>query len=126
MASFTALERAVVEMLLAGDLPALYALRAQFTASRVAKREFTGVGFFTDFDVPASAPQVSANRSLEIGDVEASISGLQHGAGFVLFVRGGVLHTLEGYTYDEQWPAEISSFSLQYWKTPRDLSHLGS
>jgi hypothetical protein len=121
---FTPLERAVIEMFLAGELPALRTLSEQFKASRPLKREFTGVGFFTYFDVPASAPRVIYPDRVSISDVDASIDGLQNGAGFVLFVREGTLQMLEGFTYDQPWPREIDKFSLQYSKVPRDLSAL--
>lgn len=119
---FTHLERFVIDMLLAGELPALRALRQQFAASRPVSRELTGVGFFTYFDVPASTPRVAVPGRLAFGDVEASIDGLEHGAGFVLFIQDGALEMLEGYTYDEPWPVDVTSFSLRYISAPRNLS----
>ena len=35
-----------------------------------------------------------------------------HGAGFLLFIRGGVISMLEGYTDDESWPASTDEFTL--------------
>jgi hypothetical protein len=46
--------------------------------------------------------------------VIAKFSGLSSGAGFLLYVQDGVLHMLEGYTYDEPWPQEPLSFELSY------------
>ena len=94
------LEAAVLEKLLDGDHPILVGLRAQLAGSVVAEREYTGVGFFTTFAVNATARPISVS-SLRFGDVEATIAGLQHGAGFVVFVDGGVLTMLEGYCYGE-------------------------
>jgi hypothetical protein len=49
---------------------------------------------------------------MTLGDIGADIPGLAHGAGFVLFVRGGVISMLEGFSYDEKWPESISEFKL--------------
>ena len=61
-----------------------------------------------------------------LGGVEATIEGLEHGVGFTLFLTDGWLDNLEGYTYDEPWPDTIETFSLRYWRQPRDLTGLGS
>ena len=52
---------------------------------------------------------------------------LAHGAGFVLFIRGGRLSMLEGYTYDEPWPDQVRGFSLRYSDPERkaELAKLG-
>ena len=47
------------------------------------------------------------------GDVRAEMEGLQHGAGFLIFIECGVIHNLEGYTYDEDWPDEVRGFTLR-------------
>jgi hypothetical protein len=107
------LEAAVLDKLLAGDHPVLAALRGQLAVAAVTQRELTGVGFFTDFSVPQTADPAPVRR-LRFGDVHANISGVEHGAGFLLFVDDGVLTTLEGFTYDEPWPEEIKEFSVRY------------
>lgn len=120
------LELAVMAKLLAGDHPVLAALRQQLRKASASARRLTGVGFFTDLDVPASAPraQVAPGR-VHVGDVEAQIEGLRSGAGFVLFVEDGYLRTLEGYTYDEPWPASVGRVALTYTSPGgRDLKSL--
>ena len=127
MADTTDLERAVLEKLLDGEHPVLQALRAQLEVSEVSARTFTGVGFFTTFKVPPQAPAAPVKAaSLAFGDVVATIPGVQHGAGFVLFIKDGRLDTLEGYTYDEDWPESIPAFELDYVGSTgtRDLSAL--
>lgn len=49
---------------------------------------------------------------MTIGEVGAEFPGLQHGAGFLLFIRGGVVTMLERYTYDESWPESTDEFAL--------------
>ena len=107
------LEAAVLAMLLTGDHPVLAALRDQLAVAAIARRERTGVGFFVDFAVPAAAPRASV-CTLRFGDVEASLAGLAHGAGFVVFVDHGRLTMLEGYTYGEPWPSPVTEFALRY------------
>lgn len=121
-------ERAIMDNLLAGEHPALSVLREQLQIVRVSDREFTGVGFFTRLEVPGSPRRALAlPDTVHITDVVAEIDGLDHGAGFVLYVTDGVLATLEGFTYDEPWPKEITNFSLTYMdKNRRDLAELGS
>ena len=109
-----ALENQVMRMLLEGDGPTLEVLRYQFAVAKRRPREMTGVGFFLEFDVPEEAPRLPGNVSLRFGDVIAEIEGIQHGAGFLVFVDDGVLTMLEGYTYDEPWPNVITSFKLQH------------
>lgn len=119
------LEHAVIDKLLAGDHPVLATLRRQAEHARVAKRENTGVGFFCDFEVNSDAPTIP--RDFQIGDVHAEMEGLAHGAGFVLFVRGGRLSMLEGFSYDESWPNHVGAFSLRYSNPEREseLAKLG-
>ena len=52
--------------------------------------------------------------------VETTISGLRHGAGFVLFVDDGQLAMLEGFSYDGPWPQDIKEFSLRCWDPARE------
>lgn len=53
--------------------------------------------------------------------MNAVVDGLQYGAGFVIFMRGGRLDILEGYSYGEPWPKEIRGFNLTYQREPREL-----
>ncbi|HZN94287.1 MAG TPA: hypothetical protein VFB81_16350, partial [Myxococcales bacterium] len=123
MSGLNELEAAVLDKILAGDEPAFSPLREQRRRLRVSKRELTGVGFFTEFEIPPDAPRLAVAGPIRFGDVLAEIEGLTHGAGFVLFIDDGLLTMLEGYSNgNESWPGEISSFRLSYWQSQRDLS----
>ena len=113
-------ESAVLGKLLAGDHPLLTALRSQADMGRVSSREYTGAGFRCTFATPPNAPSLSGHSDFHFGDVNAKIGGLKHGAGFVIFVRGGRLDTMEGYSYDEPWPEGIDDFELSYQSEPRN------
>lgn len=113
-ADLTGLERAVMACLLAPEHPVADALRQQADHGRVASRKYTGVGFYTGLDVHPDAPPAPVKSGqMNLGDVTASIDGLNHGAGFVLWVEDGVLRELEGFSYDEPWPEEIRGYDLR-------------
>jgi hypothetical protein len=62
------------------------------------------------------------SSDFQIDDVDGTVNGLAHGAGFVLFIRDGKLDILEGFTYDEPWPKDIGHFRLTYHSEPRKLA----
>ncbi len=103
-----------MEWFLRGDHRILATLREQLAVASIANRKFTGVGFFTGFHVPNTAPRLSNLQRLVIGDVHSEIVGLEHGAGFLLFVDEGLLHFLEGFTYDAPWPGDLKLIRLYY------------
>jgi hypothetical protein len=100
------LENALMDALLTGSDPRFAALRRQYAAATIKDRQFNGKGFFTDFEVPPGAARVTPAK-FELGShLSLRLEGLQHGAGVVLFVRDGAITMLEGYTFDEPWPAD--------------------
>lgn len=103
-----------MEKLLSGKAETFQILRSQYRSLEVLKREFTGAGFWTDFSVPSGMPQLPGGPSFWFGDVGAKIKGLENGAGFELLVKDGYIHMLEGFSFDEPWPATIDSFKLFY------------
>lgn len=109
----TSLEKAVLDMMLDKPGERFEVIRRQLACATVSKRRFSGVGFFTDFVVPIDAAVQRDLPNMEIGDVVAEFPSVQHGAGFVLFIRNGVVRMLEGYTYDEPWPENTDEFSLK-------------
>ena len=108
-------EKAVLEKLLDGNLPLLIQLRQQLERCVVAKREFTGFGFYTTLVAPEDVRR-TAGLNIKFGDVIGEIPELPRGAGFLLYVKDGVLDMLEGYSYDEPWTSSIDTFSLKYLK----------
>ncbi|MGB6374921.1 MAG: hypothetical protein WBF22_16515 [Methylocella sp.] len=110
----TPLEQAVLEKLLSGESERYQILRKQYDALRVSERKMTGVGFFTRFSIPDEVPKLPDEASLHISDVAADLTDLEHGAGFVLFIKKGGINMLEGFTYGEPWPRIVRSFHLYY------------
>jgi hypothetical protein len=109
----TSLEKAVLDMMLDKPGERFEVIRRQLACATVSERRFSGVGFFTDLVVPIDAAVQRDLPNMEIGDVVAEFPSVQHGAGFVLFIRNGVVRMLEGYTYDEPWPENTDEFSLK-------------
>ena len=104
-------EKELMDLLLAGDHPVLAVLRQQYAAAKVGRREFTGVGFWSDFEVPESAPLVEP-PNFAAGSVDIQLEGVHLGAGCVLFITDGKLEQLDCYTYDDDWPEDINIKSL--------------
>lgn len=123
--NLTALEQAVLKMMLTGANANLVILRQQFSKVIVSKRKLTGCGFFTDFEVPPSAPRLQKRSRITITDISGEFPKLKHGAGFVLFVDDGAMKCLEGFTYDEPWPDSPANFALSYlMESPRGSGKL--
>src|SRR5579864_4826081 len=85
---FTRLEdsvlKAICEMYPADSV----ALRAQLLTAVVRSRENSGAGFFTTFDVEHDSSVTVEGERLRNGP-EAKIDGLQHGMGFILWLKQG-------------------------------------
>ena len=110
-------ERALLDALLAGPLDILATLREQITSARVVLRELSGAGFFLKFEVSPSTRRVEP-ANFEISDVYFDLEGTEHGGGSVLFIRDGVVTTLEGYSHAGGWPDEPRQFRLYYFDGP--------
>jgi hypothetical protein len=111
---FEDFEHAVMLKMLAGDNPVLSLLREQYKNAHIAKREFTGVGFFTDFSFNNTVQIIVDKKNFHIGDVAGTINNTS--IDFVLFIKNGSLNMLEGVTFGgEPWPEHINNFELDYW-----------
>lgn len=74
------------------------ALLRQMAALRVRARDFTGAGFFTDFDCP---PELASPALSDDSNRHPPMFGLRypngHGAlSFIIYVKDGVIDYLEG------------------------------
>lgn len=118
MELLTKFEKEALNKLLEGDDPVLAALRKQANDIVVSSREYTGVGFYTNFEY--KSPVVPIHEILDvkerfvIHDLCAKCSLLENGAGFNLFVVGGVIKCLEGFALVDNWPDEIPQNSTDW------------
>jgi len=117
MEQLTKLEKALLEKLLNEKSETFQILFKQYLALQVVDREYTGVGFWTNFSSGWTV-KLSASPSFWFGDVHAKIKGLEHGAAFELLVEDGCLRMLEGYSYDEPWSDDTNTFHLYYESGP--------
>jgi len=108
------MERRALEMLLAGEDDRLAVLRAQLNGASVARRELSGAGFFAHLSIPASLSRLHERKQLIIGDLYSELAGLQHPAGFLLFVTDGILDFLECFIVDDRWPETATLRRLYY------------
>jgi hypothetical protein len=113
----TPLENAALELLVGGDDTNLAALRLQMEHLQVTRREFTGVGFFTFFQVPNEAPAATGLDVSDLSDVFGEVVGLPHPVGFILFLRDGFLECLECWIVDDEWP-EPAVLKRAYYMRP--------
>ncbi len=111
------LELKIMALLLAGDHADLAALRQQASLATVTGRDLTEVGVFTHFAVPPHAPRAAGLGTRVIGDVYADIAGLDHGAGFLLWLQDGVISQLECWIVDHKWP-EAPQLRRAYYVRP--------
>jgi hypothetical protein len=123
MIALNPLEKAVLEKLLSGEYEPLRVLRSQLADARVERRKNTGVGFFTYLCFANEIRRLEDKRKFIFGDVQATFPGLEGGAGFLVYVIDGALHMLEGFTYEEPWPASLENFGLFY-ATESERNHL--
>jgi hypothetical protein len=93
---FTPLEHAVLNAIYEMHLADRPALEAQLLTATVRSRENTGAGFFTRFDVDRASSSAIKGERLRNGP-EATMDGLQHGMGFILWLKEGYAECLEGY-----------------------------
>ena len=105
------IEEAVLSEMLSGDNYSVY--REQLKKIKDIKRRYSGVGFFVEFIFENPVDVDSTNEKFQISNVDAEIASLKYGAGFVHFVDKGKLIMLEGFTYGEQWPDDVSGFVLK-------------
>jgi hypothetical protein len=107
------MERRVMELFLAGDLPILNLLRDQYARASVENREYSGVGVFSAFKVPTDAPRVTP-PNFTISDISYELANVQNGGSAVLFIRDGALSMLELYNWTDDWPADLEITAMTY------------
>jgi hypothetical protein len=84
----------------------------QLPSLRISRVEFTGSGFFADFDTPDEVP-LAEPPNFAGGDADIHLARAAHAAGCVLHVRNGRIATFEGHMKgDEAWPEDTVVLSF--------------
>lgn len=121
----TALERAVIGQLLKDiDLSPVRS-DVNFGKAKVIDREFTGVGFLTEFEPSQELKLFADGISLRWGKVGARLNACKVETGYVVYVDNGHLTSIEGYTYGDDWPESVSSFELYELRPGMELGRGG-
>jgi len=98
--AFTPLERAVLRAIYEKESVDRCALEAQLSTATVIQRENTGAGFYTQIAVQRDSVSSIGGERLRSGPM-VTVEGLEHGMGFVLWLKDGLADCLEGYCYGE-------------------------
>jgi hypothetical protein len=103
----------VIDALIQGD-PEEKSIRAQLDGATVKKRDYTGVGLYTEILVLNNRNRLSkSNRYIEeTPKVHLEHPELNDGAGALLWFNEGYVSTLECYTYEGNWPKDESLFKI--------------
>jgi len=124
MMNLNELEIAVLEMMLVGDHPLLNEMRRQLAVCHVGGRDYTGHGFFTSLQVDTNTVTFPQLRRLVLGDIMVDAEGLEDSGGFALFIKDGLISTLEGFSFADIWPDQITTFRLWYfWSNTQNYNN---
>ncbi len=102
------IEEAVIRRFLQDHELPLLVSDVDFGHIEVAERNFTGMGFITEF-MPSKDLKVLADGvSMRWGKSDARLNTSRMEAGFVVYVDDGILNAVEGFTYGGgDWPGTV-------------------
>jgi hypothetical protein len=89
------IEREVLEITAAEYPASAEALRQQIDTARVISFKNSGAGFFSDLVVATNAPLLTEKSPLN--GAYGNVSGIEHGIGFIVFLKDGRLSMIEGH-----------------------------
>jgi hypothetical protein len=116
MAGLNKLEILILEKALSQEGEGNGCLLSQIPYLEPIERSYNNAGFFTLFKLIDLSKKCPFLDRLVISNVEGHVTGLSYGAGFVVFVEDGVIASVEGAPYGEDWPESAVVHSLYYWK----------
>lgn len=109
----THFERALLQRAI-GAGPERTVLERQLAAAAVKERRNTGHGMFVEIAISRSAPTLNVqpkNRQLPgAKNLLLSHPELAYGAGTIVWVRAGLIDSIECFTHSEAWPADEAGF----------------
>ena len=107
---FEKFESAMMEKFIETNESIKEVLKKQYEGAVVLNREFTGKGFFTHFSVLEDIEKIP-NDELDMKNTGVWVNGKN--ADFILFIRNGLITSLEGYMLlDDTWPDVITSYGF--------------
>ena len=87
------------------------ALKSQCQNAKIKSREYTKVGYFTNFRTDETAQKATLHQA----DIEPQIISpeVPNTAGCVLFLSNGYIKCLEIYTFGDNFPENIQTYTLK-------------
>ena len=83
-------------------------LQKQLSIAAVKDRKLSTYGFSTDYIIDAPNEVTLGNDiQLMLETDGCRVNELDRGSGYILWIKNGLIHSLEGYSYKEPWPKEI-------------------
>lgn len=118
----TELEKAVIGSMLADK--ELKPIRGcvNFDAVAVSEREFTGLGFLTEFERSPELKLFEDGFTLRWGKVGGRLNASRLETGYLVYIDDGYVTTVEGYTYGDTWPAQVDKIELYELRPGMELS----
>jgi hypothetical protein len=110
------IEREVLEVTAAEYPASAEALRQQIDTAQVANFKNSGAGFFSDLVVATDAPLLTEKSPLD--GAYGSVVGIEHGMGFIVFLKDGRLSMIEGYCNGNASTTDIDFSKVVYELTP--------
>jgi hypothetical protein len=108
MGTLTATELQIIRSMLVKQYGPASSFLDQLAGARVDKRRMTGVGVFVDLVLAGNADRVDQINSEISESYPTLLVPPCDLVGFTLFIRGGYLSFLEGYTFgDVKWPDDL-------------------
>ena len=109
------LEREVLARFLADQELRFSEKKIDVDAVNVTDRSFTGIGFMTDVQKDENVRILDEARSVRWCKVAARLNDEQIETGYVVYVDGGYLSGLEGFTYGgQEWPSRIEKLDVVF------------
>mgnify|MGYP001438246314 CR=1 FL=1 len=125
MLQLTDLEREAISAILGETPEYLTLLKDQLQSIVVESRENSGGGFFTTISVSLQAPAAIVSSPLGL-NVYASVDGMEHGLGMLLFFEHGRISLLEGYSVGGEDTTEIEFEQVAFELTEQPTAWRGN
>ena len=87
-------------------------LAEQLKVARPVKRDFSGVGSFTELDVPRDMPRVTFKMAPSHTEPFIVAPELKYGASVLLFATDGLVSVLEIAAIDNSFPESFTTWKL--------------
>lgn len=117
------IEKAVMKAMLDGKGEGIDLLRSQYLASYVSNIEETGHGIYFTYSQDDYSGMKFTN-DFPFGDVIINQSDPEESAGAIIFVKNGILKTLELFSYGDEWLVTVDKVELSYKNQKRDFSDI--